>query len=194
MSWENPNTSVITRLPSTPKGACDPCKETREYCCHFTNRPNTIAIFGIDFSACSGTYSWISESGFPHGHAKPWAQTHLCSWMYSGIHEFFHESNLSGKGERSMQWNVVSGRPLANPALVILHVIYKKEFRLPQQVPDFSHCGVQQDRLRRTLLQRNQEFLIDSAQALFGCFKQCSTPLIITMKNYWKENFSIFTF
>lgn len=48
-----------------------------------------------------------------------------------------------------MQWNVVSGRPLANPALVILHVIYKKEFRLPQQVPDFSHCGVQQDRLSK---------------------------------------------
>lgn len=30
--------------------------------------------------------------------------------------------------------------------LVILHVIYKREFRLPHWVPDFSHCGVQQDR------------------------------------------------
>lgn len=43
-----------------------------------------------------------------------WVQTCLCSLTSSGIHELFYRSDLSRKGERSMQWNVVSGDSACN--------------------------------------------------------------------------------
>lgn len=56
MFWENPSTPMIIRPPSTPEGVCAK-KGGNIIAVLQTGKPDTVAIYDIDFSACSGTRS-----------------------------------------------------------------------------------------------------------------------------------------